>query len=285
MDILNTINDQYGSFNKTRRRISDYILNNPARCCFFSLREFSEAVGSTEATVINYCRGLGLGSYIDLKKELQAHVISSQSPSDRTKIVISGSSSVSSLYNMILKSERDALRDTFEHTGPDEAVDFISHMIGAKHIFVAAHKASMIPASYLIQRMLAHGVDIIELDMQDKDQIFCRLSAYEPEDCLLIAITMPPYGKSTIAVAQYCQLRGICVVSITDNASSPVARCSKTSLVCHTEFMGLTNSCTSMMALINLLYMLYSFQTKHEDIPDREKLLKLSRQFDHYFTD
>ena len=285
MSILDTIREQYGSSNKTRRRISDYILSNTAQCCFHSLREFSEAVGSTEATVINYCRGLGLASYIELKKELQAHVISSQSPSDRTKIAVSVSSSIDSLYNMILKSEREALRDTFEHTGPNEAVGFVSYMLNAQHIFIAAHKASRIPAEYMVQRMLALGVDIVELDIMDQQQVLCRLSAYRPEDCLLIAITMPPYGKSTIAVSQFCQTLGINVISITDNANSPVARSSKQTLVCHTEFMGLTNSCTSMMALINLIYMLYSYQNGRDDPAGQARLMELTRQFEKFYRE
>ena len=71
MDILEQIRANYGSFSRPRQRISDFILNYPEQCCFLSLRSFAQQVGTTEVTVLNFCRGLGLGSYMDLKKALQ----------------------------------------------------------------------------------------------------------------------------------------------------------------------------------------------------------------------
>ena len=38
LDILEKIKAQYASSNKVRRRIADLILENPAKCCFYSLK-------------------------------------------------------------------------------------------------------------------------------------------------------------------------------------------------------------------------------------------------------
>ena len=71
MDILEQIKAGYSSFSRPRQRISDFILNNPEQCCFLSLKSFADQVCTTEVTVLNFCRGLGLNSYMALKKALQ----------------------------------------------------------------------------------------------------------------------------------------------------------------------------------------------------------------------
>ena len=97
MDILEQIRANYGSFSRPRQRISDFILNYPEQCCFLSLRSFAQQVGTTEVTVLNFCRGLGLGSYMDLKKALQDYLIVRVNAGDRLKLAVAGSGSAQDL--------------------------------------------------------------------------------------------------------------------------------------------------------------------------------------------
>lgn len=72
MDILAEIKTQYETFGKARRQISDIILENPAKCCFLSLKEFAAAANTTEVTVLKYCRDLGISSFVELKSPCRA---------------------------------------------------------------------------------------------------------------------------------------------------------------------------------------------------------------------
>ena len=73
LDILEKIKAQYASSNKVRRRIADLILENPAKCCFYSLKEFASAASTTQVTVLNFCRDLEIGSFVDLKKGIKLY--------------------------------------------------------------------------------------------------------------------------------------------------------------------------------------------------------------------
>ena len=110
MDILEQIRANYGSFSRPRQRISDFILNYPEQCCFLSLRSFAQQVGTTEVTVLNFCRGLGLGSYMDLKKALQDYLIVRVNAGDRLKLAVAGSGSAQDLYQRVCRAEREALQ-------------------------------------------------------------------------------------------------------------------------------------------------------------------------------
>lgn len=284
MDILDRIRQEYSSLSKTRRRISDYILDNASKCCFYSLKEFSSHVEATEATVLNYCRGLGLGSFVDLKKELQIHMLSTVALGDRVKMASSQSGSIAELYGRVIKSEREALRATFEQNSLAKLQEFNCLLRGAKRVFAAGHNASRLPVQYFIQRMVPLGVDVCELDLQDKHQIFSRLSAQLPDDCLVVAFAMSPYGAATVALTEYCHQVGIRVAAVTDSSSSPAAKNAQAVILCHTEFMGLTNSSTSIMAIINLISMLYSFESGGIEPTRQEHLDNIVKKFDQFFN-
>lgn len=283
MDILDRIRQEYDSLSRTRKKISDYILDNAAKCCFYSLKEFSSCVKVTEATVLSYCRGLGLGSFVDLKKELQTHMLSTVAPRDRVKMASRQSGNAAELYRRAAKSEREALRSTFEQNDLVKLQEFNQLLRGAKRVFVAGHNASRLPAWYFVRRMVPLGVDAYELDLQDEHQIFSRLSAQKPEECLVVAFAMSPYGAATVAVTEYCRQSGIRVAAVTDSHSSPVAENAQSVILCHTEFMGLTNSSTSIMAMINLLSMLYSFESGGTEMGRQRQLDNMVEEFDQIF--
>ena len=87
LDLLAEIKTQYDTFGKARRQISDIILENPAKCCFLSLKEFAAAANTTEVTVLKYCRDLGISSFVELKKALQGYMLTWISPTDRTRFI------------------------------------------------------------------------------------------------------------------------------------------------------------------------------------------------------
>ena len=282
MDILEEIKRQYDSFGKARRQISDIILESPAKCCFLSLKEFAAAANTTEVTVLKYCRDLGLSSFVDLKKALRSYMLTWISPADRTKFIASQSGSRSELVEKILRSELGAIQHTLDENGVERLLEFITCLRQAKHVCLAAHNASVIPARYFIYRMMAAGLVPTQLNMDDRFQIFSALTSSKPEETVLLAICFSPYSKNTVQTANFCKAAGIRVLALTDLLSSPMMTVADVALVCSMTLMEVVNSMTSMMSLINALSMLYSFECGTEQDPGRRNLEK---QFEHYFPD
>ena len=128
-------------------------------------------------------------------------------------------------------------------------------------------------------------LDCCILDLQARQDMFRRLSAQPPQDGLLIAITVPPYGNDTIALTRYCASIGMPVAALTDRPDSPVARCAQTTLLCHVELMGMTNSFTSMVGLVDTLAMLYTFTSGAPTQEEKTCRDTLHRKFDSCFSD
>ena len=128
------IRANYGSFSRPRQRISDFILNYPEQCCFLSLRSFAQQVGTTEVTVLNFCRGLGLGSYMDLKKALQDYLIVRVNAGDRLKLAVAGSGSAQDLYQRVCRAEREALQSTLDGNSVELLLAFTQALRRARRI-------------------------------------------------------------------------------------------------------------------------------------------------------
>lgn len=284
MDILEKIKRQYDSFHKVRRRISDEILGSPGACCFLSLKEFAAAADVTETTVLNYCRSLGLSSYVELRKELQAHMLKAFDPGDRYEMAAATRrGSAEALYQDMVKSEKDALRDTFHQNDMEKLFQFNCYVRGARRIFVAGHDISRILGDYLIRCLQPLGADITMLNLEDKQQMFSSLTACPAEETLVVAIAFPPYGQRTLDVADYCRKAGIPLVSITDSPISPLAREVEASLICHTELIGLTNSAASIVSVITLLSVLYSFERDGQKKVEKDRFAALRSEFEDCF--
>ena len=153
----------------------------------------------------------------------------------------------------------------------------------AKRIFIAAHDFSRFAASYLENRLLTLELDCHMLDLQSRQGIFRRLSSLPPEDGLLIPITIPPYSNDTISVVRYCASIGMPIAALTDRPASPVVAHAQTTLLCHVELMGMTNSCTSMIGLVDTLAMLYTFTDAAQSRAEKSHRAALRQKFDNCF--
>lgn len=282
MDILEQIRKDYNSFSKTRRRICDFILNEPERCCFCSLKNFALQTNTTEVTVLNFCRALGLDSYLDLKKALQDYVISKVNPGKRLKMAVSGSGNSQELQARIGRAEQNLLQSAFERNTPEMLLDFIHRLQAANHVYIAAHSFSLIPASYLSFRLTTLGVANTVLDTQDQRNLFLQLGC-KPEGNVLVAIAIPPYGGVTLSIASYCKATGLPVLAISDRLDSPLAKDAAASLACHVDLLGTTNSCTPLIGLIDLLTMLYSFSLNGTPPSGETGFLAGKKYFDSFF--
>ena len=59
MDILEQIRSRYDSFGKDPPPHQRLHPQRAEQCCFCSLKKFAEQTGTTEVTVLNFCRAMG----------------------------------------------------------------------------------------------------------------------------------------------------------------------------------------------------------------------------------
>ncbi len=267
LDPIGRIKEDYQDMNTTRRRISDFILSNPAYCCFLSIRDFAEGAGCTDVTLMSYSKSLGYGSFADFRKALQAYVLEWSRPSERMKFIASSSENGDSLYKKIYEAERVSIDRTFASASADKLIAAASLIRRKKNVFVAAHNASRTAARYLKYRFLSIGVEVSVLDLSDVHQTISRIVASEPEETLLMSIATPPYGASTVALTRLCKEKGVEIIAFTDYEGSPLVPLSTVSFICPglSGLRGLITSYVPFFAIFDALVFFYSYDSIRMD--------------------
>ncbi len=258
---IDRIKNDYQEMNATRRRISDFVLSNPAYCCFLSIRDFAEGAGCTDVTLMSFSRSLGYESFADFRKALQNYVLEWSRPSERMKFIADPSDDVESFYKKIYEAERISVDRAFSNNKASDFIEAATLIKEKKRIYIAAHNASRTAAIYLRYRFLSIGVEISILDLSDSHQTISRIISANAEDTLLISIATPPYGASTVALSKLCKDRGISVIAFTDYEGSPLVSLSTMHFICPglSGFRGITSSYVPFIALFDALIFFYGY--------------------------
>ena len=282
MDILAELRTQFNTFGKARRKIAGFILEYPEKCSFLPLKDLAEQAGTTEVTVLNFCRDLGFKSYADFRREMQDDLVARVEIRQRMKLTHIGSRSEAELYEQVAQSSRKIIESTYAENDVGAVLRFCGRLADAGHIFVVGHNVTAKHAQALSARLLYQGLDARFLDTRDREAVFSALTLWPPKDCLLVAFGITPVGTPTLSVADLCGQLGIEVLAVTDKASSPLARAATTSLLCNVRMMNLYNSSATMFIMLDMILVFLAAELDKRParaVWDADKLAELRRHY------
>jgi len=129
--VLQVIQGYQEDLRNSEKKVAQYVLTSPAKVIYQSISEVAENAGTSEPTVIRFCRALGFSGFQDLKIQLAQDLVpqiknihEDVEPKDDT----------STLIRKIFQANINALNTTFEILNP-EIVDKAIHTLAkAKRI-------------------------------------------------------------------------------------------------------------------------------------------------------
>lgn len=268
MEVFPQIEQLYGSLRGARKRIASLVLQDPADCCFYSLKQFAKAAGCSEVTMLSFCKQLGYPSFIAFRHALQSTMREGTRATRRVDVLLSRPGTLSETFLKLAQAEAGSIAEALRENHEEALMRVVCKIRNAKRRYVVAHGASKIAACYLAERLTAVGADATLLDFDMPQMAIGCLTRGEKDSTLLMAVATPPYGKSTVAAVRLARQLGIPVVSFTDSRQSPLAQDAE-AVFCPTsqEFGGMTNSYAPFMVMIELVSFLYRFgrQEQRED--------------------
>ena len=252
MSIMETIRARYLSLSSVQKRIADYCLEHPDEASYQTLREFSQATHTTDATVLKFCGNMGCEGFLAFRRQLQEYVRLRLSPNEKIRMSLTRSVDAHDTCRKIIEGEKRGLEMTFRYLDMENFGQIICRLNHARRVFIAGHRLTRIVADYFLYQLKRIGREAYLVDMADRKQPRDALLHATKED-VFVLISIPVYADVTIRMAQYLQEAGICGICITDNLTSPVAQACELALTCNTEHEVFFNSITPLIALIELL--------------------------------
>lgn len=204
------------SMSKSARRIADYILAQPEEIVRMSVTELSEAVGVSEGSVINFCRGIGLTGFQHLKLSLAREIVQ---PVQFIHEDVARDDDMGTICRKIFHSGIQALSDSLSVLDPQALGKAVGVIRNAKRVEIYGIGSSAPIAEDTHYRMMRIGLDarvVIDSHVQAISASRC--------DPGVAVLTISHSGATheTVASTRLAKEAGARTIVITNFARSPI---------------------------------------------------------------
>ncbi|MBB6450980.1 DNA-binding MurR/RpiR family transcriptional regulator [Geomicrobium halophilum] len=198
------------NFTKSEHKLHRYILEHFEEVLYKSLTEISSECKLGEATILRFCRKLGLKGYQDFKFALAQELSSLQkSNNDETYI------------DKIKGNMGQSIEDTYELLDADilqQAIDEISH---SNDVIVYGISSSGIAGLDMKSRLMRIGKNI-EVVTDSHNQVIRSCSV--TNETVIIAISLTGSTKDIVDAVEEAKKNHATVVAITNYVKSPLTK-------------------------------------------------------------
>lgn len=242
----------------SERRVADVILAEPARASGLSINVLAKRADTSVATVMRFCRTVGLTSYSQLRLALAAaaaHELARDGAGPAPGTDISATDSLDEIVKKIVYNEVRVLEDTGTALDTDMLRRAIDAVTNARRIDIFGVGASAFVAQDLHQKL--HRIGRIAFVWSDRHAALTAAALLGPSD-VAFAISHSGETDDTIEPLHAAAERGATAIALTNAPRSSLAEAADvvlTTCARETPFRsGATVSRIAQLAVIDCLF-------------------------------
>lgn len=258
--LLDMIQQQYGAFSKGQKRIADFITGSYDDAAFMTAAKLGERVGVSESTVVRFAYSLGLDGYPALQEELQELIRHRLTSVQRIRLA--ASIPQQEVLKTVLTSDMNNIRATIEMLDNESFQGAIDAILKARRIYVLGIRSAMALAQFFTYYLdyVCDNVMFVNGAVQDIHERMLRVG---PDD-VCFGISFPRYSARTVDAMRYAKSKGATLISLTDQAISPVALISDFNLCARSDMASFADSLVAPMSLMNAIIVAVGLARKDE---------------------
>lgn len=277
-DVLMKINDNYGTFSKKHKKLSDFILLNYEKVILMSISVLARESKVSEATIVRFVYKLGFDGY----KEFQEGLLNSVKNNLTTiqRLNIGEDVDYDELILDFANNDINDISKTINHLDYEKIEKAIELVNKSKKIYILGMRSSHILANYLsyYMNLLAYDVVTVEGTIMEPFEQLIKIK----ENDVLISFAFPRYSKRAIQATKLASEKGAKIISITDSEDSPYKEFSTISLKVFSSMSSFIDSLVAPMAFINIFLLLLGKSQRENVKKDFELLESLWEKYETY---
>ena len=276
--VLGYLEDNYGSFSKSFKKIAEYIKYNQSIVSFISINELAKETETSPATITRFSKSLGFKGYPDFQKIFQKEVEQQTSYLKGLKSSITDTEDGNNILQDMIKTNIELLQemDVLEiEKSLDQAVKWIKE---SRKLYILGARGSYALAYYLYF-MLKEFREGVELMISGASDFTDKLLYTQPND-LLFTISFHPYTNFTYQVTEFFKEQGNKVITVTDKKDSTLGNISD--LVMTTKNGEKAYTFVPGTVIINALLMKLGIEDKENVVDKLDKLKNITDRFNIY---
>lgn len=253
-----------------------YVLDHPRDVALLSMREQARQAGVRPATMTRFAKRIGLSGYDDIRG-LYADALrgggldfASKAGAQLESQKLRGDKALAAEMLQTLQGQLLRLAQPEALDRLVKAADLLS---SARRIYClglrSSHSAAW-HAHYILSFLGDRSVFLDAMAGIGADQL--RNAA--PGDVLLV-VSVAPYTKATVEIAQYAAAQGITLVAITDSEVAPLAQLAECTIVVSTETRSFFHTMSPAFVIVEILAALVAGRSGNEAL---DSVRRMERQ-------
>lgn len=231
-----------------------YVLDHPRDVALLSMREQARKAGVRPATMTRFAKRIGLSGY-DAIRGLYADALRGGSLDFASKAGAQVASQKLRGDKALAAEMLETLQGQLVRLAQPEALERLikaaDRLASARRIYClglrSSHSAAW-HAHYILSFFGDRSVFLDAMAGVGADQL--RNAA--PEDVLLV-VSVAPYTKATVEIAQYAASLGLALVAITDSEVAPLAQLADCALIVSTESQSFFHTMSPAFVMAEIL--------------------------------
>lgn len=249
-NIIENIEHIFPNLSKKQKQIAVSIIQDPLSSSFSSIKEMSEKIGVSPASIVRFAKQVTQGGYPQLQEALQAYIQTVSDPIRRLELNLSSSSKNEDFLAQIIETQLTNLHKTINSqllASINQAVDMLTK---ADRIFTLGSRGSFSVAYYIghhLNRVFAN-TEIIE----DNDRVSDFLLRATNRDVAFM-VCLPRHSYRLLTVAKHLSSLGTRIITINSSPRSPFVALSDISLYVLYRSNDFHNSVLSSMLVAEMI--------------------------------
>jgi len=270
-DIISTIRNSLHRLKRAEKMVAEFVIREPGEVIKYTITELSEKAGTSEPTIVRFCRKMGLKGYMELKLNLARSLPSSQYIHE----TIGEQDSALQILDKIFSANLEALRDTMNKIDIQAFNGVVETLAAAKRIEFYGLGGSGIVAQDAYHKFFRLEIPCIAIVDPHLQVMSASLLS---TGCAAVAISVTGSTKDIIESVHIAKGTGATVIGITGRAKSPLARLCDFHLSVHSQeaavWLAPMSSRIAQVALLDVLFVAVAIRNFSDA---REKLEKVKR--------
>lgn len=216
-DTLTLIRSTLDTLRNSEKKVAKSVLADPADVIDSSITELAEKAGTSEPTVIRFCRKLGLGGYMELRLNLARDLPSSQHIFEN----VAANDSLAEIAGKIMNAHCNALSNTLNKLNLDDYQAAADALRTAGRIEFYGVGGSAVVASDAHHKFFRLGIPCVVYD--DPHMQVMSAAQLGPRD-VVVAVSHTGSTKDIIDSITIARNSGAKIIGILGSRHAPLAK-------------------------------------------------------------
>ena len=229
--ILTKLVQEYNTFTKSEKKITDYVLAHKQETQYMTITELALECKVAEATLTRYCRRLGCGGFNEFKLSLAKAAVSPRDPDSMYGLYgeINPTDSVDDMCQKLYNADKEALTQTFQLMDPESIVAAVDFIQRADRVYCYGQGGSSILAMEAWGRFVTVTSKVQWI--QDSHMQAMAAALLRKNDVILY-FSFSGATRELMDITQIAAKRGVRLILVTRFPKSPGAAYADVLLLC-----------------------------------------------------